>query len=131
MIKRPSNNCVLEFIETNEMRRSIKVFSTEKDDVFKVVRGMNAKNQVVDTKMMGVEEIKQLWIDSVVNGYECVRNEIFMRGILDCLPAESVKMLEEGVVIPRYTENEPISVEEYNKQELEKLTAVMDILHSA
>lgn len=131
MIRRPSNNCVLEFIETSDLRRCIKVFSTELDDVFKVVRGMNAKNQIVDTKMMGITELKQLWIDSVVNGYECVRNEIFMRGILDCLPVESMQMLEKGITIPRYTETEPVSVFEHNKQEIEKLTAVMDILHSA
>lgn len=131
MIRRPANNCVLDFIETSDLRRRIKVFSTELDDVFKVVRGMNAKNQIIDTEMMGLKDIKQLWIDSVVNGYECVKNEIFMRGILDCLPTESIKMLEEGVTIPRYTENEAISIEDYNKKELEKINAVMDILHSA
>lgn len=134
MIKRPANNVVLEFIENNEMKRKIKVFSTEKDDVYKVLRGLSAKNQVVDMKLMSGEELKQLWIDSVVNGFECVKNELFMRGILDCLPEESLKLLSQPV--PKFIENcEAVGAEEYVKREKEeeqqKMIVAADVLYSA
>jgi hypothetical protein len=96
MIRRPADNTVLDFIEQNEMKRRIKVISTEDEDRFKVIRGLSAKNQVVDTTYMSGTELKQLWIDSVVNGYECVKNEIFMRGIKDCFPEP--KPTEEEII---------------------------------
>lgn len=113
IIRRPADNVVLDFIETNDMRRRIKVISTEDENRFKVIRGLNARNQVIDTTYMNTSELKQLWIDSVVNGYECMKNEIFMRGIKDCLP-----------------EPDP-SKEEEDKKELEKFELVKDVLYSA
>jgi hypothetical protein len=128
MIKRPSNNCVLEFVENNEMKRKIRVFSTEVQGTFKVIKGITSKNQVVDLQLMSEKGLKQLWIDSVVNGYECVRNEIFIRGILDCFPEESLKMLSSPV--PRFIENcEAVSVAEFN--EAEKVATGADLLYSA
>ena len=129
MIRRPANNCVLEFVERGDNKK-IKVFSTEIENVFKVVRGIAAKNQMVSSSLAAEPELKQLWIDSVVNGYECVKNEIFMRGILDCLPEESLKLLSQPV--PRFVENcEAVSIEEFNKREAEKIASVIDLLHSA
>jgi hypothetical protein len=130
MIQRPANNCVLEFVENNDMKRKIKVFSTEVQGTFKVIKGLSAKNQVLDRQLMTEKGLKQLWIDSVVNGYECVKNEIFMRGIIDCLPEESLKQLSAPV--PRFVENcDSISVEEFNKMEAEKIAATADLLYSA
>lgn len=130
MIKRPANNVVLEFVENNEMKRKIKVFSTELDDTYKVYRGLSAKNQVVDMKIMSGEDLKQLWIDSVCNGFECVKNELFMRGILDCLPEESLKLLSQPV--PKFIENcEAVSAEEDNRREAQKMIEAADILYSA
>ena len=109
MMKRPSDNIVLDFMELDEMKRRIKVLSTDEEDKFKVIRGLNAKNQIVDVTYMTTSELKQLWIDSVVNGYECVKNEIFMRGIKDCLPEPKM---------------------ENPNDEMEKFERVKDILYS-
>jgi hypothetical protein len=91
---RPSNNKVLVFKEMNDTRRSIEVFSTEDPTLFKVVYGLNARNQCVNIRHnVDIEEIKRIWIDNVVNGYSCVINELFPRGILDCMNEPSTKKL--------------------------------------
>lgn len=118
MIRRPADNLVLEFLEQNEMRRRIKVISTDEEDKFKVIRGLSAKNQVFDVTYMTGTELKQLWIDSVVNGFECVKNEIFMRGIKDCLPETAPLKIEP-------------TAEEIRKQELEKFELAKDLVYSA
>lgn len=99
MIQRPAGNIVLEFKENNfflGLNRKITVWSTIHPDKFKVQRGITANNQLINTEIYDVAGIKQLWIDSVVNGYDCVKNEIFPRGILDCVPEELVKPILEA-----------------------------------
>jgi hypothetical protein len=112
MIRRPADNIVLDFMELNEMKRRIKVVSTEDEDRFKVIRGLSARNQIVDVSYMTGNELKQLWIDSVVNGFECVKNEIFMRGIKDCFP-------------------EPDPTKDASMREIENFEKVKDIIYSA
>jgi len=99
MIQRPAGNIVLEFKENNfflGLNRTITVWATIHTDKFKVQRGITANNQLINTEIYDVAGIKQLWIDSVVNGYNCVKNEIFPRGILDCVPEELVKPILEA-----------------------------------
>ncbi len=99
MIQRPAGNIVLEFKENNfflGLNRKITVWSTLTPDKFKVQRGISANNQLINTEIMDVAGIKQLWIDSVVNGFDCIRNEVFPRGILDCVPEELVKPILEA-----------------------------------
>lgn len=85
-IVRPADNLVLEFKENTDLRRKVLVYSTEDPDRFKIVRGLNAENHLHHTSYGGVADVKALWIDSVVNGFRCVKNEIFQRGVKDCLP---------------------------------------------
>jgi hypothetical protein len=91
---RPSNNKVLVFKEMNDTRRLIEVFSTEDPSLFKVVYGLNSRNQCVNIRHnVDIEEIKRIWIDNVVNGYCCILNELFPRGILDCMNEPPSKKL--------------------------------------
>jgi hypothetical protein len=101
-IVRPADNIVLEFKENTDLRRKILVYSTEDPDRFKIVRGLNAENHLHHTSYGGVAEVKALWIDSVVNGFRCVKNEIFQKGVKDCLPPpkeeSEVKKIYDGMV---------------------------------
>jgi hypothetical protein len=101
-IVRPADNIVLEFKENTDLRRKILVYSTEDPDRFKIVRGLNAENHLHHTSYGGVAEVKALWIDSVVNGFRCVKNEIFQKGVNDCLPPpkeeSEVKKIYDGMV---------------------------------
>lgn len=97
---RPANNKVLCFKETGDLRRSIEVWSTTDPKLFKVVRGLNANNQCIDTRHnVDIEELKRLWIDSEVNGYKCVANELFPRGILDCITPKVVMVDERAEIM--------------------------------
>jgi hypothetical protein len=102
-IVRPADNIVLEFKENTDLRRKILVYSTEDPDRFKIVRGLNAENHLHHTSYGGVAEVKAVWIDSVVNGFRCVKNEIFQKGVKDCLPPpkelnDEVKKIYDGMV---------------------------------
>lgn len=103
-IVRPADNIVLEFKENTDLRRKILVYSTEDPDRFKIVRGLNAENHLHHTSYGGVAEVKAVWIDSVVNGFRCVKNEIFQRGVKDCLPPpkedniDEIKKIYDGMV---------------------------------
>jgi hypothetical protein len=116
-IIKPADNLVLEFKENSDLRRKVVVFSTEDPDKFKVIQGLNAQNQISDTTFKGVAEVKSLWIDLVVNGYTCIRNELFKRGIKDCLPPpkveeeEKIKVIYEGMVDTGLIGEPPISNE--------------------
>jgi len=76
--------------------------TTEDPDRFKIVRGLNAENHLHHTSYGGVAEVKAVWIDSVVNGFRCVKNEIFQKGVKDCLPPpkeeSEVKKIYDGMV---------------------------------
>jgi len=92
---RPPNNKVLVFKENTDLRRSIEVFSTEDPTLFKVVRGLNARNQCVETRHnVDIAELKRLWIDSIVNDYTCVVNELFPKGIKDCMPLKLLEVVD-------------------------------------
>jgi hypothetical protein len=103
-IVRPADNLVLEFKENTDLRRKVLVYSTEDPDRFKIVRGLNAENHLHHTSYGGVADVKTLWIDSVVNGFRCVKNEIFPKGVKDCLPPskedsnDEVKKIYDGMV---------------------------------
>jgi len=102
-IVRPADNLVLEFKENTDLRRKILVYSTEDPDRFKIVRGLNAENHLHHTSYGGVAEVKAVWVDSVVNGFRCVKNELFWKGVKDCLPLpkeanDEVKKIYDGMV---------------------------------
>jgi len=101
-IVRPADNIVLEFKENTDLRRKILVYSTEDPDRFKIVRGLNAENHLHHTSYGGVADVKAVWVDSVVNGFRCVKNEIFPKGVKDCLPPpkeeSEIKKIYDGMV---------------------------------
>jgi hypothetical protein len=102
-IVRFADNLVLEFKENTDIRRKVLVYSTEDPDRFKIVRGINASNHLSHTTFGGVDDLKILWIDCIVNDFRCVKNEIFPKGIKDCLPPakegnDEVKKIYEGLV---------------------------------
>jgi hypothetical protein len=91
IIRRPADNIVLEFIELNDLRRKCIVKSTADPNRFRVSRGLSALNHVVNTTFMTLEEVKGLYVDMIVNNFECVKNEIFMRGLLSCVPEKQLE----------------------------------------
>lgn len=90
---------VLEFKETGMFlngNKRIIVKATSVPETFKVIKGITNNNQITSTSKVTLQDVKQLWIDSIVNGYECVTNLLFPRGILDCVPPELVKPICEA-----------------------------------
>jgi hypothetical protein len=83
-----ADNLVLEFKEREEAlssRRTIKVYTTGNPDSYKVINGLSAKNQLRDTTYVPHNQLKNVWIDAVVNGYVLVKNEVFEGGIKEVL----------------------------------------------
>lgn len=75
-------------------RRSYKVFTTDKRGQFKVINGLWAGDGVIDTSYIGERQLKQLMVDSCINGYEIKTNLIFKQGLLG-LAKELAKEREE------------------------------------
>lgn len=81
-----------------ELRKTISVYPDASGNTYKVLRGMNVKDQIVNTELKKtIDEIKQLWIDSVINGFVVEENTLFPNGIMDCLLPETIKILEEKI----------------------------------
>jgi hypothetical protein len=62
--------------------RSYKVFTTEERSKFKVLYGMSDKDGIIDTKFNTLREVKQIFIDASVNGYELKFNLLFKQGLM-------------------------------------------------
>jgi len=83
-----ADNLVLEFKEREEplsSRRRIQVYSTVDEDRFKVINGLSAKNQMSDTTYVPYSQLKNVWVDAVVNGFDIVKNDVFEGGIAEVL----------------------------------------------
>ena len=85
-----ANNLVLQF-KCFSSNRTISVFSTVEEDKYKIIRGITPRNQVSHTEYGNLENLKQLWIDSVCNEYELTHNLIFKKGVYDCFPKETIE----------------------------------------
>lgn len=75
-------------------KRSYKVFTTDKLDHFKVINGLWQGDSVIDTSYVGLRYLKQLMVDSCINGYEVKTNLIFKQGLYG-LAKELAKEREE------------------------------------
>lgn len=83
-----ADNLVLEFKEREEplsSRRTIQVYSTADADRFKVINSLNAKNQMRDTTYVPYSQLKNVWVDAVVNGFNISKNDVFEGGIKEVL----------------------------------------------
>lgn len=62
-------------------RRSLKCFTTDEKNKFKVINGLYEKDSIIDTKYYTVRDLKQLLVDSLINGYVLKLNLIFKQGV--------------------------------------------------
>jgi len=62
-------------------RRSIKVTTTGHPDVFDVVSGLGDDDGVIDRRRVSERELKQLIVDSCINGYEIRLNLAFKKSL--------------------------------------------------
>jgi len=86
LIRRPAGNIVLEFKEIGSGKRTITLTATDEEGVFEMERGITALNQITDKRIVkGADEVRAIWIDAVVNGFQMTKNEVFMRGVKDVL----------------------------------------------
>ena len=63
-------------------KHSYKCFTTDDRNRFKVIKGLSIYDGVIDTKFITERELKQLFIDSCINGYELKTNLVFKKGML-------------------------------------------------
>lgn len=61
--------------------RSIKVTTTGEPDRFKVVSGLDESDGIIDGCHITERELKQLVIDSCINGYELRLNQAFKKSL--------------------------------------------------
>jgi hypothetical protein len=83
-----ADNLVLEFKEREEplsSRRTIQVFSTADEDRFKVINSLTAKNGMLDATYVPYSQLKNVWVDAVVNGFIIQKNDVFEGGIAEVL----------------------------------------------
>ena len=62
-------------------RRSYKIFTTDKKGVYKSINGLWTGDSVIDTKYIDDRSLKQLMVDSCINGYEIKTNLVFKEGL--------------------------------------------------
>ena len=91
-----ANNLVLQF-KCFSSNRTISVFTTLEEDKYKIIRGITPRNQVSHTEYGNLEDLKQLWINSVCNEYELTHNLLFKKGIYDCFPQEVIDKFSNPV----------------------------------
>lgn len=75
-------------------KRSYKAFTTEVPNKFKIINGLSMGDAVIDTKFIDLKELKQLFVDSCVNGYSIKTNLMFKQGLLG-VAKELAKEYEE------------------------------------
>jgi hypothetical protein len=91
-------------------KRSYKVFTTDKRGVFKVLNGLMAGDAIIDTSYINERYLKQLFVDSCINGYELKANLIFKKGLFG-VAQELAKEREEQLKELKEQEPEEISEE--------------------
>ena len=101
-----ANNLVLQF-KCFSSNRTINVFSTDEEDRYKIVSGITPRNQVSHTEYGNLEDLKRLYIDSIVNEYKLSHNLIFKKGIMDAFPKEVIDKFSNPVKY-RFNENDDL-----------------------
>jgi hypothetical protein len=76
---------------------SYKCFTTDRPDYFKIINGLSFNDAVIDTKYINERELKQLLVDSCVNGYELKLNLAFKKGLYG-IACELAKEREEQMI---------------------------------
>lgn len=61
--------------------RSYKAFTTEERGKFKLLYGLDDRDSIIDTKFINERELKQVFIDASINGYELKLNLAFMKNL--------------------------------------------------
>ena len=75
-------------------RRSYKIFTTDRKGLYKSINGLWSGDSVIDTKFIDEREVKQLLVDSAINGYEIKLNLIFKEGLHNLAKALSKEYKE-------------------------------------
>jgi len=101
-----ANNLVLQF-KCFSSNRTISVFTTPEEDKYKIIRGITPRNQITDTSYGNLEDLKQLWINSVCNEYDLTINLIFKKGVYDCFPKETLEYFSQERKY-KYDENDDL-----------------------
>jgi hypothetical protein len=73
-----ADNLILHLERDN---RSIKCFTTEDNNKFKILNGLSHLDSITNKYYITLKELKQLLVDSVVNGYTLKLNLVFKQGI--------------------------------------------------
>lgn len=97
-----AGSLVLKFTDYSNFM-NIVVFATETEDRFKVVNDLCSRGNVTDVSYVNREQLKNLWINSIINGYVIAENRIFPAGILDCFDDITREKFKNGVT---YKKNE-------------------------
>jgi hypothetical protein len=78
-------------------KRSYKCFTTDKRNHFKIINGLSFGDAVIDTKYINERELKQLLVDSSINGYQLKVNLAFKQGLIGVV-RELAKEREEQMI---------------------------------
>lgn len=106
-------------------RRSYKCFTTDKKEQFKIISGLSEMDSIIDTKLYTLRELKQLLVDSVINGYTLKSNLIFKQGfhgVVNELAAERREQMKQQELLSR----EEVSAEIVSDSDDEKVKVIYE-----
>jgi hypothetical protein len=61
--------------------KSYKAFTTEELGKFKLLYGLSQKDSIIDTRYINERELKQVFVDASINGYELKVNLAFRKNL--------------------------------------------------
>lgn len=70
---------------STQRKQTMKIYSTENDDKFKVIKGLADSDKIIHTEFNNKDECRRLMFDYYINGYELILNNLVKGGINELL----------------------------------------------
>ena len=90
-----ADNLVLSM--TTPRNQTLKIYSTSKDDRFKVIKGLADSDKVIHTEFCDNKDARQLMFDYYINGYELILNNLVKGGIAELLNEYTHKKVDDKI----------------------------------
>lgn len=110
------SNTLLHFadnliLELQRDRMTIKVITTSENNKFKVIHGLWIRNSIEETRYTDMRGLKQLLVDSCINGYSIKQNLVFPQGLHGvALELANERIKQESITMTE-TDAKPPSIE--------------------
>lgn len=90
-----ADNLVLHM--TTPRKQTLKIYSTDNPDRFKVIKGLADLDKVIHTENFNLSDCRQLMFDYHINGYEIILNNLVKGGINELLTEYTYRKPDDKV----------------------------------